>query len=192
MIRKVANFVAVAFSTLVVVSTLMSQPPRGQQPGGPPGPPQFSPEEMASRMIDFWAKQLNIALTDEQKQAIQGALKERMNAFTQFTGTRRNLMSALRVGATDAQIKTAVESYEKAVKDYEKRLEEIEKQLDAKLNYRANPKLHALLIAVGVVGRYGGMMFGWRWGATGGQPGAQPPGAGQRGQRGPQGGRARQ
>lgn len=183
MLRSAKSWIAAALGLLTVVSASIAQPPGAPGragAGGPPGARQFSPEERISQMIDFWAKELNITLTNEQRQAIQNAMKERMDAFTKLMEARRNLMGALRLGATDAQIKTAIESYEKAVKDYETRLDEIERQLDAKLNYRANTKLHALLIAVGAVGRYGGMMFGWRFGAGGGQPGAQPPGAGQR------------
>lgn len=183
MLRSAKSWMAAALGLLVAVSASLAQPPGAPgRPGagGPPGMRQFSPEERISQMLDFWTKQLNITLTNEQRQAIQAAMKDRMDAFTKLMEARRSLMGALRVGATDAQIKTAVESYEKAVKDYEMRLDEVERQLDAKLNYRANTKLHALLIAVGAVGRYGGMMFGWRFGAGGAQPGVQPPGAGQR------------
>ncbi|MCS7252596.1 MAG: hypothetical protein RMK18_04265 [Armatimonadota bacterium] len=169
-----------ALGLVIAISVSMAQPPGRPQAGGPPGLQQFSPEEWSSKILDFWAKQLNLTLTNEQRKAIQDAMKERVDAFMKFGEARRSLVGTLRAGATDAQIKTAVEDYGKAVKDYEKRLEEIEEQLNAKLNYKANPKLHALLIVVGAVGRYGGM-FGWRWGAAGGrQPGAQPPGAGQR------------
>ncbi|MFA4029610.1 MAG: hypothetical protein GDYSWBUE_000903 [Candidatus Fervidibacterota bacterium] len=191
MLHNQKCWMAVALGLLIAMSVSMAQPPGRPGAGGPPGVRQLSPEERISQMLDFWTKQLNLTLTNEQKQAIQAAMKERMDAFTKLMEARRSLMASLRSGATDAQLKAAIETYEKAVGSYEKQLEEIEKQLDAKLNYKANAKLHALLIAVGAIGRYGGGMFGWRFGAGGGQPGAQPPAAGQRQQGRVRGGQTR-
>ena len=173
-------FVTALLSMPLVVSAVFAQPQAG--PGGPPGKPRFSPEEGIAQMLAFWEKQLNITLTDEQKKAIQNAFKERFEAFSKLVEARKNLMASLRAGATDAQLKTAIENYENAIKAYEKRLEEIENELNAKLNYKANPKLHALLIVSGALGRYGGMMFG-RFGGAGGQQ----MGPRQRGQQGGQG-----
>lgn len=183
-------FVATLLSMPLVVSAVFAQAQAG--PGGPPRRPRFSPEEGINQMLAFWEKQLNITLTDEQRKAIQNAFKERFDAFIKLVEARRNLMALLRAGVTDAQLKTAIENYENAIKAYEKRLEEIEDELNAKLNYKANPKLHALLIVTGALGRYGGMMFGRFGGAGGWQMG--PRGGGQQGgqrQQGQRGGQRR-
>jgi Spy/CpxP family protein refolding chaperone len=183
-------FVATLLSMPLVVSAVFAQAQAGS--GGPPRRLRFSPEEGINQMLAFWEKQLNITLTDEQRKAIQNAFKERFDAFIKLVEARRNLMALLRAGATDAQLKTAIENYENAIKAYEKRLEEIEDELNAKLNYKANPKLHALLIVTGALGRYGGMMFGRFGGAGGWQMG--PRGGGQQGgqrQQGQRGGQRR-
>jgi hypothetical protein len=125
--------------------------------------------------------------TDADVQAIMAYRGQQREIQAPLQEAMRALRAAAGEGATDAQAKDAVAKYEAAMKTVADKLAKAEQDLKAKLDLANKPRLHAMLLAMGILdngqrGR-GMMMFG------GGRGGGGRPGGG--GARGGGGGAAR-
>ena len=184
----IVALVLAAVVAVVAAQTERSGPSAGtvvaQQPPAAPTPParpgrrgRPSLEAMRQRMMQAGATEADLqAIRDymTQQRDIQAPLREAMGS----------LRDAMGPDASDEQAKEAVSKYEAAMKTALDKLAKAEQDLKAKLDLANKPKLHAMLLMMGVLDngmRRGMWMMGPRPAGPGGageRPGVPAPAPG--------------
>jgi hypothetical protein len=120
---------------------LPKESPRSETAGDAPG----AGGERISRMLS------RAGFNDQEAEAVQEAVRQRMDAYRELTKARSALVSALRDPDASAQ---ALKNYEAAEKRYAAAVAKIDDELDAAIGYRRRPAVHAALVALGLIGQH--------------------------------------
>lgn len=189
--RQIGVYAALAVVVLAAAVALVvaQRARRGESPGtevAQAPEPGGAPDRDARRAQALQAMR--------ERLTAAGATEADMQAIEAHRNTQRDIMQPLRQAmqslreaagedATDAQAKQAVSQHETAMQTALSELAKAEEALKAQLNLSDKPKLHALLLTMGVLdngmrgGRAGGAGEGRRGARGGGRPRERGDGA---------------